>query len=100
VTDWYDHFAASLTGAAAVPDPLAPNNVADGRLVDAVAHDLRDTDGNAVAHDLRDTDGNATATAVRVIWTGDHLDSVRRLQEMLVPPARAALTANEPATGN
>ena len=88
VTDWYDHFAASLTGAAAVPDPLAPNNVADGRLVDAVAHDLRDTDGNA------------TATGVRVIWTGDHLDSVRRLQEMLVQPARAALTANEPATGN
>ena len=37
------------------------------------------------------TDGKATATGVRMIWTGDHLDAVRRLQEMLVEPARAAL---------
>jgi uncharacterized membrane protein YccC len=76
---WYDHFAGSLTGAEEVPDPLAPDQVADGRLVEAVAHDLRDSDGNA------------TATGVRVIWTGDHLDAVRRLQEMLVDPARAAV---------
>ena len=32
------------------------------------------------------TDGNATATAVRMIWTGDHLDAVRRLQAALVGP--------------
>jgi hypothetical protein len=76
---WYDHFAGSLTGAEEVPDPLAPDQVADGRLVEAVAHDLRNSDGNA------------TATGVRVIWTGDHLDAVRRLQEMLVDPARAAV---------
>ncbi|HLY48387.1 MAG TPA: hypothetical protein VKR21_04260 [Solirubrobacteraceae bacterium] len=31
-------------------------------------------------------------TGVRVIWTGDHLDAVRRLQGTLVQPARAALT--------
>jgi hypothetical protein len=29
---------------------------------------------------------------VRVIWTGDHLDAVRRLQGMLVEPARAAVS--------
>ena len=81
ISDWYDRFAASLTGARAVPDPLARDQVADGRLVEAVAHDLRDADGHA------------TATGVRVIWTGDHLDAVRRLQEMLVDPARAATTA-------
>jgi hypothetical protein len=65
---WYDRFAASLTGGGGVPDPLAGDRVADGRLVEAVGRDLRDSDGHA------------TATGVRVIWTGDHLDAVRRLQ--------------------
>jgi uncharacterized membrane protein YccC len=79
MTGWYDRFASSLAGEEAVPDPLGANQVADGRLVEAVAHDLRDTDGHA------------TATGVKVIWTGDHLDAVRRLQGMLVDPARAAV---------
>ncbi|HMI69952.1 MAG TPA: hypothetical protein VK510_08155, partial [Solirubrobacteraceae bacterium] len=52
---------------------------ADQRLVDAVGHDLRGEDGQA------------TATAVRMIWTGDHLDAARRLQEMLAVPARTAV---------
>jgi hypothetical protein len=82
MTAWYDHFAAGLTGRELVPDPPAPDEVADGRLVDAVAHDLRDSDGQG------------TATGVKVIWTGDHLDAVRRLQEMLVAPARAAVAAH------
>jgi uncharacterized membrane protein YccC len=82
LTDWYDTFATSLTGAGAVPDPLPADEVADGRLVDAVSRDLRDGDGRA------------TATGVRVIWTGDHLDAARRLQDMLVPPARAAVEAH------
>ena len=56
--------------------PLAHDEVADGRLV------------NAVANDLRAADGKATATAVRMVWTGDHLDAVRRLQEVIVEPAR------------
>jgi uncharacterized membrane protein YccC len=80
MTGWYDRFAASLAGAEPVPDPLPGDDVADGRLVDAVARDLGDSDGHA------------TATGVRVIWTGDHLDAVRRLQEMLVEPARAAVS--------
>jgi phosphoserine aminotransferase len=82
LTDWYHHFAASLTRTEPVPDPLAPDEIADGRLVEAVARDLR--------HD----DGHATATGVRVIWTGDHLDAVRRLQGTLVEPARAAVTGS------
>jgi hypothetical protein len=79
VVGWYHHFAGSLIGAEQVPDPLAREQVAAGRLVEAVADDLSDTDGRA------------TATGVRVIWTGDHLDAVRLLQEMLVSPARAAV---------
>jgi uncharacterized membrane protein YccC len=79
MTAWYGQFAASLAGREEVPDPLARDEIADGRLVDAVARDLHDSDGQA------------TATGVRVVWTGDHLDAVRRLQAMLVEPARAAL---------
>jgi hypothetical protein len=79
MTGWYEHFAASLAGAESVPEPLPSDEIADGRLV------------AAVGRDLRDSDGQASATGVRVIWTGDHLDAVRRLQEMLVEPARAAV---------
>jgi uncharacterized membrane protein YccC len=79
VKSWYEHFAAGLLGTENVPAPLARDQVADGRLVDAIARDLQDDDGTA------------TETGVRVIWTGDHLDAVRRLQEMLVEPARAAV---------
>ncbi len=82
VRGWYARFAESLVGQGAVPEPLTADAVADGRLV------------NAVGHDLRDQDGHATATAVRVIWTGDHLDAVRRLQSMLVGPAQEAVAEN------
>ena len=47
----------------------------------------------AVSRDLRDPDGAASATGVRMIWTGDHLDAARRLQPLLVVPARAAVAA-------
>ena len=79
VTGWYSAFAASLAGATGVPDPLAADEVADGRLLEAVAHDLRDAAGHA------------TATGVKVLWTGDHLDAVRRLEATLAPPAQAAV---------
>jgi uncharacterized membrane protein YccC len=78
VTAWYDHFAAGLAGREPLPEPLPPDAVADGRLV------------AAVERDLGDPDGRATATGVRVLWTGDHLDAARRLQAMVVEPARAA----------
>ena len=82
LTGWYDAFATSLVGSGSVPDPLPADEVANGRLV------------AAVSRDLREQDGEATATAVRVIWTGDHLDAARRLQDMLVEPARAAADAH------
>jgi hypothetical protein len=79
MADWYRDFAAGLTGRGDLPAPLAHDERADQRLVDAVGHDLRGEDGRA------------TATAVRMIWTGDHLDAARRLQEMLAEPARTAV---------
>jgi uncharacterized membrane protein YccC len=80
MTGWYRAFAASLVGAADVPTPLAHDDLADQRLLDAVNHDLRGADGHA------------TATAARMIWTGDHLDAARRLQALLAQPARTAVT--------
>ena len=59
---------------------------ADARLVDAVAHDLRDGDGDA------------TAAAVRMIWTGDHLDAARRLQTALAEPAGAVVRSTRSAS--
>jgi uncharacterized membrane protein YccC len=87
MTRWYGDFAASLTGYGEVPQPLTHDGDADARLVDAVDHDLRGDDGQA------------TATAVRVIWTGDHLDSARRLQETLAGPARTAVLQRALAPG-
>ena len=75
---WYRDLAASLTGRAPVPAPLPRDQRADQRLVDAVRHDLR---GNG---------GRAGAVAVRMIWTGDHLDAARRFQASLVGPAQTA----------
>jgi hypothetical protein len=82
MTRWYRAFAGSLSGDGQVPEPLEPDALADQRLVDAVSHDLRGDDGHA------------TATAVRIVWTGDHLDAARRLQGSLVEPARAAAAVN------
>jgi uncharacterized membrane protein YccC len=81
IRNWYDDLAGSLDGARTIPPTLDRDPEADNRLV------------RAVQHDLRDEDGKATATAVRMIWTGDHLDAVRRLQPGLLQPALAARSA-------
>ncbi len=78
VRDWYEELAASLADGRPPREPLAHDKVADGRLVDAVRRDLSGEDGEA------------TATAVRMIWTGDHLDAARRLQRLIVQPALVA----------
>jgi hypothetical protein len=78
VAGWYQEFAGSLSGRGEVPEPLVHDLAADGRLLGAVGRDLR-----------RD-DGKATSTAVRMIWTSDHLDAARRLQGTLVGPAAVA----------
>jgi hypothetical protein len=70
---WYRDFAASLTGRGQVPAPQAPDAAGDGRLLAAVGAD----------------DGLSTATAVRMLWTADHLDAARRLQATIDGPARA-----------
>jgi uncharacterized membrane protein YccC len=75
---WYEQLASSLLGDAQPPHPLPHDTVADGRLL------------TALRRDLSATDGSASATALRMIWTGDHLDAVRRLQEVIIVPAQLA----------
>jgi uncharacterized membrane protein YccC len=77
VTGWYDGLATTMITGGELAPPLAHDKAADGRLV------------RAVRRDLLGDDGRASATAVRMIWTSDHLDVVRRLQAAIISPARA-----------
>ncbi|MFE9173972.1 FUSC family protein [Streptomyces kebangsaanensis] len=71
---WYESLAEGLESEGPVPEPLESDREHNARLVEAVRRDLRDTDGRAAG------------TGIRIIWTGDHLEAVRRLQ----PPIAAA----------
>ena len=77
ITGWYDGLATTLITGGELPQRLAHDQAADGRLV------------RAVRRDLLGDDGQASATAIRVIWTGDHLNVVRRLQAAIISPALA-----------
>jgi uncharacterized membrane protein YccC len=79
---WYEQLARALTGTDAVPDQVDRDPQATSRLV------------GTVRRDLSGADGQGTATAVRIIWTADHLEAIRRLQADILAPARAAAVAN------
>ena len=72
VVGWYDDLAASLLVGGQAPAPLARDELPDAGLVDALRRDLLSEDGRT------------TSTAARMVWTGDYLDAVRRLQDTLV----------------
>ena len=76
VTEWYRRLADGLDRGEMIPDPVQRNPRGAARLVESVRRDLADEAGQA------------TANAVRIIWTGDHVDAARRLQ-----PSLAAVTA-------
>ena len=82
---WYDDLATTMITGGELPQPLAHDTAAEGRLV------------RAVRRDLLDNDGKVSATAVRMIWTSDHLDVICRLQAAIISPARA--TTGQPADG-
>ncbi|MFM9700412.1 FUSC family protein [Streptomyces europaeiscabiei] len=77
VAGWYRDLAAGLGRATPVRDPLPRNPVAEAELVESLRRDLSDEHGQA------------TDTAVRIIWTADHLDAARRLQPSLAAAAGA-----------
>ncbi|MEY9951460.1 FUSC family protein [Leifsonia sp. EB34] len=74
---WYQQLAASLVAGEPLPAPLQPDPEDRRRLADVVADDLGDDSGHIVAR------------AVRIIWTGDYLDVVRRLESVIVGPVDA-----------
>src|SRR5262249_41275896 len=70
VERWYDSLAESLSlDGHMPPDPISPDQIGEDRWADALA---------------ADTGPGTEMSAVRVIWTADHLDAVRRLQPKLV----------------
>jgi Fusaric acid resistance protein-like len=72
VTAWYRELALGLDRRTpAAPEPLLRSPDSAARLLESVRADLHDEDGQA------------TANAVRLIWTGDHVDAARRLQPSL-----------------
>ncbi|HEY2176552.1 MAG TPA: FUSC family protein [Mycobacteriales bacterium] len=77
LVQWYQSTARALAGGGRLPDQLGHDATADQRLIDAVRRDLNGEDGRG------------TATAVKMIWTGDHIDAARRLQADVLPAARA-----------
>ncbi|MFI7132110.1 FUSC family protein [Nonomuraea sp. NPDC050153] len=76
VLRWYGGLADGLAGEGPVPEPLPSDRRNIGRLVEAVRRDLYGVDGRA------------TGTGVRVLWTGDHLEAVRRLQPGIAAAAK------------
>jgi uncharacterized membrane protein YccC len=78
VKGWYEDLAHSLAAGRQPREPLAHDELADARLLDAVRHDMSGENSQP------------SATAVRMIWTGDHLDAIRRMQQVIVGPAQAA----------
>jgi uncharacterized membrane protein YccC len=78
LSHWYHDFAGSLEGGHTVSPGLPPDSGAGARLA------------AAVRRDLYDEHGTATATAVRIVWTADHLDASRRLQASLAAAAGTA----------
>jgi uncharacterized membrane protein YccC len=78
IRSWYNDLAVSLVNGQEMRFPLAHDKQADSKLIEAIRHDLRGSDGAA------------SGTAVRMIWTADHLDAARRLQGVVFDPAREA----------
>ncbi len=73
---WYESLGAALVGEGTVPLAASKSETADRHLLEAVKDDLRSADGPAAA------------TAVRLIWTRDYLEAMRRDQQTLVEPAQ------------
>ncbi len=78
LADRYEEMARALAGRGEMPAPATHDETTNGRLIDAVRHDLAGRDNRG------------TGTAIKMIWTADHIDAARRLQSAVVEPARAA----------
>ncbi|MEW2167119.1 FUSC family protein [Streptomyces sp. NPDC007084] len=73
---WYEATARALTGVGEVPDAEGKDTGADERLI------------GAVERDLGDERSRRSSTAIRLVWTADHIEAARRLQRGVLGPAR------------
>ncbi|MGA0568469.1 FUSC family protein [Rathayibacter sp. KR2-224] len=69
---WCRRFGKRLVERAELPGAPVPDEALTGELVDSLRSDL--------AHD----GGGSAGTAVRLVWTGDYLDAVRRIEARIV----------------
>lgn len=74
---WFETTAQALTGVGEVPEARLKDTAADERLI------------GAVERDLGDEENRRSSTAIRVVWTADHIEAARRLQQGVLGPARA-----------
>ena len=78
---WYGSLANSFVGAHAPPVAALPDDDVEVRLVAALGDELTADDEHG--------------HVVRVVWTSDHLEAVRRLQNRLVASSPAAADGAE-----
>jgi uncharacterized membrane protein YccC len=84
VTNWFAAMAQALTGVGTVPRALPRDGASAKRLVEALSQDLESVSA---------PDASVRAHTVRLVWTGDHMDAARRLQDLVEQPARTAARA-------
>ncbi|WP_329459326.1 FUSC family protein [Streptomyces sp. NBC_01497] len=73
---WFESVAGALTGHGPVPGPLPHDAAAADRLL------------GTVRQDLAGDDRGWSATAIRMIWTADHIRAVRSVQSTILEPSR------------
>ena len=81
VTNWFAAMAQAMTGAGAIPRAFAGDGASAGRLVAALSQDLESVSA---------PDSAVKAQTVRLVWTSDHVDAARRLQDVVEQPAQTA----------
>ncbi|WP_460537274.1 FUSC family protein [Humibacter ginsengiterrae] len=74
LSEWCRQLGGRLLRRDELPAAPERNPVLTSELIDSVRLDLGDESGRS------------TPTAVRIVWTGDYLDAVRRLQTRIVTP--------------
>jgi uncharacterized membrane protein YccC len=87
VTNWFAALAQAMSGIGTVPRALPQDGASARRLVEALSRDLESLDT---------PDASGRAHTVRLVWTSDHMDATRRLQDLIEQPARTAAHYPDP----
>jgi hypothetical protein len=82
IAGWYEQVASSLTGPTPLPGPTPPSDATAVRLL------------RAVSDDLDAGDPTRASAAIKLIWTHDHLEIVRRLESVVREPVSMLARGN------